>query len=185
MSTSTKADGAVRGAVAITIAAPGPTFHDVFDQFENEIYRLCTQFAPDRPQADERYRELVARACQTFGDLDRTANLRTWIFNIATSAFLRRHGSGADERTLGPVWSTSPIGTGRDQGRFNGQDTVREVDALVRRLPPKQRAALILRKYHGFGYDEIGKSLNASEADARAMTHSALRTLVDHFGYRM
>ena len=184
MTTSTKPDGAVRGAAAITIAAPDPTFDDVLDRFENEIYRLCTQFAPSRSRADELYREFVARACQTFRDLDGTANLRTWIFNIATSAFLRRHGSGADERTLESVRSTSPFGTGRDQGRLDGQDTVREVDALVRRLPPKQRAALILRKYHGFGYDEIGKSLDASEADARAMTHSALRTLVDHLGDR-
>jgi len=185
MTASIEVDGPVRDAASIVIAAPGLTCDDVLVRFEGEIYRLCLQLAANRSDADELYGELVARACQTFGELDETADLRAWLFNIATGAFLRRHRPEAGDRPLEPDRSIAPFEAARGQGRFDGTDTVREVDGFVRNLPPKQRVALVLRKYHGFGYEEIGKSLNASESAARAMTHSALRTLVEHFGDRV
>jgi DNA-directed RNA polymerase specialized sigma24 family protein len=45
--------------------------------------------------------------------------------------------------------------------------------------------ALILRKYHEAGYDQIAANLKCSEAAARANVHEALRKLRDCFGDRM
>ena len=60
-----------------------------------------------------------------------------------------------------------------------------EVAVFVDQLPPKQRVALTLRKYHELGYAEIADALRCSEAAARASVHEALRKLRDCFGDRI
>jgi RNA polymerase sigma factor (sigma-70 family) len=47
----------------------------------------------------------------------------------------------------------------------------------IRRLAPKQRAALALRYWHGLSYAEIGAELGCSEATARSHVARALRRL--------
>jgi RNA polymerase sigma-70 factor (sigma-E family) len=49
--------------------------------------------------------------------------------------------------------------------------------AGIRRLVPKQRAALALRYWHGLNYAEIGAELGCSEATARSHVVRALRRL--------
>src|SRR6187200_1383418 len=116
MTTATKVDGPIRGAASFATSSPDPTFDEVVDRFENDVYRLCLQLTADRSQADELYCELLANACESFADLDGTANLRVWIFNIATSVFLRRHRPVAGNQPLDPLPSISPYGIVRMRG---------------------------------------------------------------------
>jgi DNA-directed RNA polymerase specialized sigma24 family protein len=45
------------------------------------------------------------------------------------------------------------------------------------RLPPRQRAAVVLRYYEGLGEDEIGQALHCSGASARSLLHRGLVNL--------
>jgi RNA polymerase sigma-70 factor (ECF subfamily) len=52
-------------------------------------------------------------------------------------------------------------------------------------LPPKQRVALVQRKYLEMDYAEIAEMLGCSEPAARRSVHEALRKLRDRFGDRI
>jgi RNA polymerase sigma factor (sigma-70 family) len=67
---------------------------------------------------------------------------------------------------------------------LDARDLLREVAHFVEGLPPKQRAALTLRKYHELEYGEIAAVIGSSEAAARASVHAALRKLRERFGDR-
>ena len=60
-----------------------------------------------------------------------------------------------------------------------------EVECFIEKLPPKQRVALILRKYHEMDYADIAVNLKCSEPAARANVHEALRKLRVEFGERL
>ena len=47
----------------------------------------------------------------------------------------------------------------------------------VEALPPRQRAALMLRQFQGLGYAEIAASLGGNEVAARANVYQALKKL--------
>jgi RNA polymerase sigma factor (sigma-70 family) len=47
----------------------------------------------------------------------------------------------------------------------------------LRRLKPKQRAAVVLRFYEGLGYGEIARLLDCRESAARSIVHRALAVL--------
>ena len=49
--------------------------------------------------------------------------------------------------------------------------------AVCRELPPRQRAAVVLRFYEDLEYAEIGELLGCSEATVRSHVHRALTAL--------
>jgi RNA polymerase sigma factor (sigma-70 family) len=54
---------------------------------------------------------------------------------------------------------------------------LRAVVRAVQGLPPRQRAALVLRQWEGLGYAEIAGVLGGNEAAARANVYQAIRRL--------
>ena len=57
------------------------------------------------------------------------------------------------------------------------REQLRAVARAVEDLPPKQRAALMMRRFQGLGYAEIAAALGGSEASARANVYQAIRQL--------
>jgi RNA polymerase sigma-70 factor (ECF subfamily) len=51
------------------------------------------------------------------------------------------------------------------------------VEAVIERLPAKQRAAFVLRKVHEIPYEEIAESLGCSVDSARAHVFQAFRKI--------
>ena len=62
---------------------------------------------------------------------------------------------------------------------------LRAVEIFIAELPPKQRVALVQRKYLEQGYAEIAAALGTSEEAARRNVHEALRKLRAQFGDRL
>ena len=78
-----------------------------------------------------------------------------------------------------------PAASRDDDGRLDAGDLLREVEGFIEDLPPKQRIALVQRKYLEISYPEIAVTLGCSEEAARRSVHEALRKLRDRFGDRI
>ena len=68
----------------------------------------------------------------------------------------------------------------REQGNEAGQ-LVESIAAFVQTLPPKQRAALILRHVEGRDYPEVARVLDCSEESARANVFQAVKKVRARF----
>jgi RNA polymerase sigma factor (sigma-70 family) len=80
---------------------------------------------------------------------------------------------------------TIPAASRDDDGRLDAGALLREVESYIEDLPPKQRVALVQRKYLDIGYAEIAATLGCSEEAARRSVHEALKKLRDRFGDRI
>ncbi|MGI8405656.1 MAG: RNA polymerase sigma factor, partial [Thermomicrobiales bacterium] len=76
-------------------------------------------------------------------------------------------------------------GTPDHAGSLDARDLLGDVEQFVQALPPKQRVALIMRKYQGAEYAQIADVLACSEVAARANVHEALRKLRNQFSHRL
>lgn len=166
---------------------PGPpVFDDVLERHHREIYRYAMHLTRNPADADDLYQETLVKAFHAFDKLDRAANHRAWLYKIATNTFLsdrRKHGR---LDPLDPVVELTIAAPATDHAAsLDARDLLCEVEAFIAALPLKQRLALIQRKYHELGYDEIAANLRCSEAAARANVHEALRKLRDRFGDRL
>ncbi|MGH2560717.1 MAG: RNA polymerase sigma factor [Thermomicrobiales bacterium] len=165
---------------------PSATFEDILARHQAEIYRFALHLTRNRTEADDLYQETMIKAYRAVGRLNGGANHRAWLYKIVSNTFL------SDRRQRGRIDSLDALtnviiadGETDHAACLDARALLREVAAFVDRLPPKQRTALVLRKYHGLGYDEIATIVKCSEVAARANVHGALRKLRDRFGDRL
>lgn len=167
-------------------AGGSPSFDDVLTRHQAEIYRFAVHLTRDPTDADDLYQETLLKAYRAFDRLDGAANHRAWLYKIASNAFLSDRRKRAREAPLDGAHAEAIPAAPRDHAaRLDAKDLLVEVERFVAALPPKQRIALVARRYHDLPYDEIAATLRCSEAAARASVHEALRKLRDRFGDRL
>lgn len=94
--------------------------------------------------------------------------LRRSIVNAHITAW-RRHGR---ETSVDPSWLATPA-----PDAFAAVVDARAAVRLCAGLPPRQRAAVVLRFYEDLDYAEIGRICDCTAAAARVLVHRALASL--------
>ena len=179
---------AVRPAGTTVLESAGQaTFDDTLARFGAEIYRFALHLTRNRPDADDLYQETALKAYRAWNRLPCDANHRAWLYRIASNTFLSDKRKSSRLRSLDAEETVEsiPAASQDDDGRLDAGALLHEVEAFIEGLPPKQRIALVQRKYLDIGYSEIAATLGCSEDAARRSVHEALRKLRDRFGDRI
>jgi RNA polymerase sigma-70 factor, ECF subfamily len=153
------------------------SFEALMSEHHAEIYRYVLRVSGQRSDADDLSQETFLRAFRAHRALPPEANARAWLFAIATN-LCRNHFRSQKRRRL--AYATAMVRAREsDEERPDGVTASRElgvaVDAVVSRLPLKQRLAFLQRKVHGLDYETIGRSLECSAESARAHVFQALK----------
>ena len=156
-----------------------PPFESVVVSHHGEIYRYLQRVTARSSEADDLSQETFVRAFRAYAALPPDANVRAWLFTIATN--LSRNHFRAERRRLR---AHAAVGETRSEVDGNGPESEtfsREartiVEAVVDRLPVKQRLAFLLRKVHDLDYDAVGEGLGCSAETARAHVFQALKKI--------
>jgi len=141
-----------------------------------EIVRYLVRLLGDRQEAEDACQEAFLRAHRAFARLGPHANSRAWLYRIATRSGLNaaRRRSRRAARAVDVDLDTLPANPGSSPER---REQLLAVRRTVERLPPRQRAALMLRQFEGLGYAEVAATLGGSEQSARANVYQALKKL--------
>jgi RNA polymerase sigma factor (sigma-70 family) len=188
---------AAMAAAPMAAASPAPaavsepavqaTFDETLARFGAEIYRFALHLTRNRSDADDLYQETALKAYRAWNRLPCDANHRAWLYRIASNTFLSDKRKTSRLRSLDAEETVEsiPAASQDDDGRLDAGNLLREVEVFIESLPPKQRIALVQRKYLDIGYPEIAVTLGCSEEAARRSVHEALRKLRDRFGDRI
>jgi len=154
-------------------------FDTVVSAHHEEIFRYLRRVIGAGGDAEDLSQETFLRAYRAFGALPRDANLRAWLFSIATNLAKNYFRSETRRRrAYGEVRATMRESAGpAAEAELLSRETGALVENIVRRLPLKQRLAFTQRKIHGLEYDAIGQSLGCSAESARAHVFQALRKI--------
>jgi RNA polymerase sigma factor (sigma-70 family) len=145
-----------------------PPFQAFLDQYRDDVYRFLVA-SVGRQEADDCFQETFLSAMRAYPRLRRDSNLRAWVLTIAYRKALDSHR--ANGRRPVPV-ADVPERAGDDMA---GPDPA--LWAEVRKLPGKQRAAVVLRFASDLAHDEIGEVLGCSEDAARRNVFEGLEKL--------
>jgi len=172
---------------AVSEPAVQATFDETLARFGAEIYRFALHLTRNRPDADDLYQETALKAYRAWNRLPCDANHRAWLYRIASNTFLsdKRKTSRLRSLDADEAVESIPAASRDDDGRLDAGNLLHEVEVFIEGLPPKQRIALVQRKYLDIGYSEIAATLGCSEEAARRSVHEALRKLRDRFGDRI
>lgn len=154
-------------------------FETILEAHHAEIYRYLVRVTSRASEADDLAQDTFLRAYKAYRTLTPDANVRAWLFTIATN--LARNHFRAERRRRdahAAVRATRAESDGAGpEGETLFNETRAPLDTVVTRLPLKQRLAFVLRKVHDFDYEAIALSLDCSAESARAHVFHALRKI--------
>jgi RNA polymerase sigma factor (sigma-70 family) len=159
-------------------------FLTVWEAHGTEVWRYLLRLTHEPDTAADLWQTVAERAMRRMTNLPPDANRRAWLYRVATNAWLdelRRRSRSAplDEEVDVQMPARD------DAARLAAADLLVEVAAFVDGLPPKQRAALVLRRHHEASYAEIAAALGCSEDAARRSVHEAVRKVRAAFAGRL
>ncbi|HEY7197979.1 MAG TPA: sigma-70 family RNA polymerase sigma factor [Gaiellaceae bacterium] len=142
-----------------------PPFERFYEEHRDEVFGYLTRLL-GRTAAEDAYQETFLRALRAYPTLRHGRHLRAWVFTIATRIAIdetRRARPAPLEEVEVPVEDSRPA--------------YAELVDLADGLPPKERAAVVLRYGYDLSYSDIGAALGSSEEAARQATSSGVRRL--------
>ncbi len=154
-------------------------FEGVVSEHHGEIYRYLQRVIGPAGDADDLSQETFLRAYRAYGSLPSDANVRAWLFSIATNLAKNHYRSESRRRrAYGEVRASArEAADSAPEAEVVSRETGALVEGIVNRLPLKQRLAFTQRKIHGLDYEAIGRILNCSAESARAHVFQALRKI--------
>jgi len=156
-----------------------PPFEDAVKSMEREIMRFLMRSTGDRDDAMDLFQETWLRAYRAYPTLQSEDGLRPWVFRIASNLCRNR---ARDRMRRGRVISHESADCESVERRApqhinGGPEGALHLKRSIARLPGKQGQALMMRKFAGLEYGEIGTALNCSADSARACVYQALKKL--------
>ena len=145
-------------------AVAAPPFETFYAEHRDGVFRFLLRRV-GRERADDAFQETFLRALRSYDGLRHAENLRAWVFTIAARV-------AVDE-----FRRTPPQQLAVEQAVEPRRPAYAEVEHLADELPPKERAAVVLRYAYDLEYTEIAAALGSSEEAARQAASSGVRRL--------
>jgi RNA polymerase sigma-70 factor (ECF subfamily) len=152
-------------------------FDLIVERHRRTVYQLCFRFVGNHEDAADLAQDVFVRAFRGLSRFKGESSIRTWLYRVSVNVSLNSVTSRrpvtepidavepADAQAVSPLDAVE-----------RGEQTAR-VRQAIRRLPPKQRATLVLRVYQDLSYEEISKVLGGSVGSVKANFFHALGNL--------
>jgi len=146
------------------MAVAVPPFERFYESNRDEVFRFLAGRL-GRDKAEDAFQETFLRALRAYHRLEHGEHLRAWALTIAHRIVI----DGARRQR--------PTGEMPELVTEDGRPAYEELEELTGDLPPKERAAVVLRYGYDLGYDEIGEALGSTESAARQAASAGVRRL--------
>ncbi len=153
-----------------------PPFQALLDRYGQDVHRFLRTNVGST-DADDCYQETWIAALRGYPQLRHDTNLRGWLLTIASHKAIDLHRT----RGRAPI----PLAQPPEPNWRPAEDRQRsdELWEAVRGLPPKQRAAVVLRCLLDAEYATVAATMGTSEAAARRNVHEGLKRLREEHGH--
>jgi RNA polymerase sigma-70 factor (ECF subfamily) len=140
--------------------------------------------------AEELAQEVFLRVYRSRESYRAEAKFTTWLYRIATNLAVNHARDTRHERTAHTVYLDAPnpeSGATPDvaddeptaEQRLMRDERMRAIRTHVMALPERQRMAVVMHKYQGMDYRQIGEVLKISESATKSLLFRAYQTLRD------
>lgn len=166
-----------RTLVELCLSGRRQAFDVVVERHRRQVYQLCYRYVGNHEDAADLAQDAFVRAFKGLKGFKGESSLATWLYRIAVNVCLNRLALKAPaSEELDPADRVDHRVERPDVALLR-EERAAEVRAAIRRLPPKQRATLILRIYHELPHEEIAGILGSSVGAAKANLFHALANL--------
>lgn len=150
----------------------------LYDRYSRGIFRFLWGLVRETAAAEDLVQQTFLKAHEARASFDPHKSFRTWIFTIARRAAINwREREGHRDHPEVPESVSDPSPTPEALAIARQEAAV--VGQALSSLSGEDAEAILLFKYEGLSYEEIGKVVGCSGNAAKMRVHRALRRLFD------
>jgi|SRR5690242_8499466 len=155
-------------------------FDVIVERHRRHVYQLCFRFMGNHEDASDLAQDVFVRAFKGLRNFKNEASLGTWLYRVAVNVCLNRRALKRPETE--PLDPTQHVDGRIDSplDRVIRDEKAAVVRRAIEKLPPKQRATLVLRVYQELSHEEIAAVLGSSVGAVKANFFHALGNLRRH-----
>lgn len=163
--------------VRLFLAGRREAFDAIVERHRRQVYQLCYRFAGNHEDAADLTQDVFVRAFRGLRGFKGQASLATWLYRIAVNVSLNRAALKKPQtESIDAVQHVDPRAP-NPLAALLAEEHAARVRAAIRRLPPKQRATVILRVYHDLPHEQIAQALDSTVGAVKANFFHALANL--------
>jgi RNA polymerase sigma-70 factor (ECF subfamily) len=157
-------------------------FTHLVELYQRAIYNLCYRMVGEATEAEDAAQETFLRAYSQFDRYDPTRPFKTWLFSIASHHCidrLRRRRvtwCDIDDEPLSVHPALRERAPGPEETALRREQSV-SIQGLLARLAPKDRAALVMRYWYDFSYEEIAAATGNTVSAVKSRLHRARESM--------
>jgi len=179
----------------------GDAFRQLVGPYERELQVHCYRMLGSVTDAEDAMQDALLAAWQGLGGFEGRASVRTWLYRVTTTRCLNVRRSARRRQGTMPPGPTPPEPTRLGEvtwlepcpeellaglpdaepgpeARYEAREAISlAFITAVQRLPPRQRAVLILRDVLGFAASEAARILGSTEESVTSALKRARATL--------
>jgi RNA polymerase sigma-70 factor (ECF subfamily) len=182
-------DPASDAAIMLRAAAGDESaFNYLAGKYHRPIIHFLFRMVRNQAVAEELAQDVFLRVYRSRQSYRAEARFTTWLYRIATNLAVNHARDTRHERAARSVYLDAPdeeTGTTPDvaskepsvEQSLLREERMKAIRTHVMALPERQRTAVLMHKYQGMDYREIGEVLKMSESATKSLLFRAYQTL--------
>jgi len=184
-------DPASDAAIMLRVAAGDESgFNYLVGKYHRAMIHFLFRMVRNQAIAEELAQEVFLRVYRSRESYRAEAKFTTWLYRIATNLAVNNARDTRHERAAQTLYLDAPdeeTGTTPDvaddeptvEQRLMRDERMAAIRTHVMALPERQRMAVLMHKYQGMDYRQIGEVLKLSESATKSLLFRAYQTLRD------
>ncbi|HET7628074.1 MAG TPA: RNA polymerase sigma factor SigW [Bacillales bacterium] len=161
-------------------------FGDLIDLYQNKVYSICYRLIGNRQEAEDLTQETFLRAYLNLDSYQADKKFSSWLFRIATNVTIDRLRKKKPDYSLDAEISGTDGMTMYTQLASDGwlpeeeaveTELKERLHGEIMQLPPKYRAAIVLKYIEDLSLKEIAEILNLPLATVKTRIHRGREAL--------
>jgi RNA polymerase sigma-70 factor (ECF subfamily) len=163
-------------------------FDVLLNKYRKPIVHFMFRMVHNQAVAEELAQEVFLRIYRSRETYRAEARFSTWLYRIATNLGVNHARDNRHERMASTVYLDEPdaeTGTKPDvadstpsaEAKMLRRERMKAIRQHVMALPDRQKTAVLMHKYEGMDYKQIGEVLKLSESATKSLLFRAYQTL--------
>ena len=163
--------------VEAALAGEASAFDALVTRHRRSVYQVCYRFVNHHEDAADLTQDTFVRAWKALGTFRGQARFSTWLYRIAVNVSLNRVSLKTPKTEVVDFDLVADSRQPPPDAALDAEARRVMVRRAVQSLPPRQRAALILRTYHDLSHQEVAAIVGTSVGAVKANVFHALANL--------
>ena len=184
-------DPASDAAIMLRVATGDESsFNYLVGKYHRAMIHFLFRMVRNQAIAEELAQEVFLRVYRSRESYRAEAKFTTWLYRVATNLAVNHARDTKHERSAQTIYLDAPdeeTGTTPDvaddepsvEQRLMRDERMAAIRTHVMALPERQRMAVLMHKYQGMDYRQIGEVLKLSESATKSLLFRAYQTLRD------